>query len=468
MIYKSRDFVRATQARFLLGDPQDTFQGISIDTRTLRPDDLFIAIRGPHHDGHDHLKRAVEKGAAGCVVEQLDPRMDFDRSRPPFILHVAHSVSALQQWGAYLRKRSSAYVVGLTGSNGKTTTKEMIASILGRAGKTLATQGNLNNYLGVPLTLSRLEPEHRYAVIEMGTSQPGDIALVAGLAAPSIGLITNIGSAHLEKLGSREGILQEKKALWDVLLTEGVAIINQDDPLLAGAANTLKCRKLFFGLKALADVRAEDIQMEGESTSFQLIVNGQKNSVRIPVTGQFQVMNALAAAAVGHALSIPLKDIAEGLSSFQPMAMRMQKMVHSSGAVLINDAYNANPSSVRASITTLCQTPTQHPRWLVLGDMRELGARARAEHQELGTWIATQPLDRVFLYGRDTRFLFEALKVQSGPMKVERFRKKRLLLAELERSLQEKPIVLFKGSRVMRLEQIIHPLMGIEVRAGAH
>ncbi|OGR91722.1 MAG: hypothetical protein A2992_08450 [Elusimicrobia bacterium RIFCSPLOWO2_01_FULL_59_12] len=458
----------ASQAAFLLGGPLDAFQGLSIDTRTLQEGDLFFAIPGPHHDGHDHLEDAARKGAAGCVIQSLDQRVNFERSRPPLMFLVPDSISALQQWARFLRQRSTATFIGITGSNGKTTTKEMAASILERVGKTLSSRGNLNNHLGLPLTLSRLEPDHRFAALEMGASQPGDIALLAEIAAPTVGVITNIGKTHLEKLGSQEGILKEKRALWDRLPSDGVAVINQDDPFLAAAAGTLACRKIFFGMTALADVRAEQVQEEEESVRFMLQIKGQRAPVRLPVAGHFQVMNALAAAGVAHAVGVPVQEIALGLASFRPAAMRMQRVPHPSGAVLINDAYNANPTSVRASVSGFCQSYARRPRWLVLGDMRELGAGARNEHRDLGSWLAGQPLDRVFLYGRDTRFVLEGLRIKSKTFRVERYRKKRLLLAELQRSLAEKPVILFKGSRVMRLEDIIRPLAEMNPGLLAH
>jgi UDP-N-acetylmuramoyl-tripeptide--D-alanyl-D-alanine ligase len=220
----------------------------------------------------------------------------------------------------------------------------------------------------------------------------------------------------------------------------------------------LRCRKLVFGLTPLADVRADAIQADDQGAQFTLYVRGQKVLVRLAVPGQFQVMNALAAAAAAHGAGASLDAIAQGLGRFRPVAMRMQLISHASGALLINDAYNANPSSVRASIANLCQGYPQRSRWLVLGDMRELGPAARSEHRDLGVWMATQSLQRVYLYGRDTRFVLEGLKSKNPSFAVQRFRKKRLLVAELQKSLTEKPVILFKGSRSMRMEQLVGEL----------
>lgn len=460
MPFTARELIQANHANFLLGNPHATFEGISIDTRTVRKGDLFFAIPGPHHDGHDHLEEAVRKGATGLVVQTLDQRVVFEREHVPALFQVPQCVTAIQQWARFVRSRSRAVVVGVTGSNGKTTTKEMIAAILRRVGTTLATRGNLNNHLGLPLTVSLLTPEHRFAVLEMGASRSGDIALLADIARPHIGLITNIGKAHLQGLRSPDGVLLEKRALFDSLPVDGVAVINQDDPLLAGTAASLSCRKVFFGLSPLADVRGDAIIEEESGVRFTLMVRGQRTPVRLPVPGRFHVLDALAAAAVAHAAGILINDIALGLTAFQPVAMRMQAQSHPSGALLINDAYNANPTSVRTTVQSFCQGYASRTRWFVLGDMRELGPEARSEHFQLGVWLSGQPIDRIFLYGRDTRFVWEGLQSKPSPARrVERFRKKRRLLDELQRSLAEKPVILFKGSRAMKLEQITNALL---------
>src|SRR5258708_19817104 len=204
MTFTARDLVHANNARLLLGDPHTTFEGISIDTRTLRKGDLFFAIPGSHHDGHDHLEEAVKQGAAGVVIQTLDERVRFDPEQIPTLFQVPDSISAIQQWARSLRERSGATFIGITGSNGKTTTKEMLAAILGRMGKTLATRGNLNNHLGLPLTLSQIQPDHRFIVLEMGTSRPGEIALLADIARARVAVITHIPKAHLAVLGPQD------------------------------------------------------------------------------------------------------------------------------------------------------------------------------------------------------------------------------------------------------------------------
>ena len=449
-------FVQATSGRFVSGDPHRSLTRISIDSRTFPPGAVFWAIPGPRYDGHNYLSTAARLGASAVAVQTLDERLHFETSPAPSIVQVADSLVALQNLARYLRAQSRATFIGLTGSNGKTTSKEMISAILKRAGSTLSTRGNLNNHIGLPLMMSEVEAEHAFVVLEMGASIEGDIALLADIAKPSIGLITNIGKAHLENLKSPTGVLKVKRALWDALPPEGTAIVNMDDPLLAEASSSLTCKVLRFSQREPADVMAKDARQEGLTVRFTLVIGDKQSAVRMNVPGLYQVSNALGAAAVAHCAGVSIVDIVEGLQSFKPAAMRMQVLAHPNGAVLVNDAYNANPSSVRASVQSFCAAYPTQPKWLVLGDMRELGEKTREEHVELGVWLRDQPLDRILLYGRDTRFVLEGLG--SGKT-VKRFYKKKWLIHELRRAIAQKPAILFKGSRAMKLEDIVNSLL---------
>ncbi len=448
--------VKATDGRFISGNPHASLQRLSIDSRTFPVGALYWAIPGSRYDGHDFISDVARQGAAAVVIQTLDGRLHFEGVSAPAVIQVPESLPALQNLARFLRRQSQATFIGLTGTNGKTTSKEMIAAILSRAGKTLSTRGNLNNHIGVPLMMTELEPDHRFVVLEMGASREGDLALLADIGQPSIGLITNIGKAHLEHLKSPQGVLAVKRALWDALPADGTAVVNADDPLLAEAAGSLKCKLLRFSQKGPADVTARDVKQEGWSVRFTLTIGDNTSEVRMSVPGLYQVSNALGAAAVAHAAGVSLIDIVEGLQTFKPAAMRMQVLKHPGGAVLVNDAYNANPSSVRASVQGFSAAYDKQAKWLVLGDMRELGDTARQEHRELGRWLRDQSIDKIFLYGRDTRFVLEGLG--SGPS-VKRFRKKTLLLAELKKSIAQKPAVLFKGSRAMKLEDVVNPLL---------
>jgi len=457
-----RDLVKASRGQLVSGYPATRCERISIDTRTLKPGDVFFALEGPRHDGHRFLRAAAEKGAAAIVLHRLDPDMTLGSRNIPDLIQVPDTLTALQETGRYVRSKiKKTVVIGLTGSNGKTTTKEMLASILRRAGKTLATRGNLNNHIGLPIVLTELEPDDQYAVIEMGTSKKGDMDLLVDLSRPTVGLITNVGKDHLEFLGTPEGVLDVNRKLFDALPKNGIAVINLEDPLLKSFAGKLPCTTVTYGRVPEADVRADSIVPSSSTVQFSLLLGKEAVPVTLNVVGEVQVLNAMAAAAVAYALKISSKQIVEGLESFKAVPMRMQAATRPDGTTIVNDAYNANPSSMRASIDSFCRSYPDRPRWLVLGDMRELGPIARQEHDDLGRWIAQQPVDRVFLYGRDSRFIQQGLMTEGRGSLVERYRKKRYLIESLNRSLQgpSKPAILFKASRSLKLEQVSHALL---------
>lgn len=457
-----RDILRATKGRLISGFPATLCEHASIDTRTLKPGDVFFALQGPRFDGHHFLHIAAQKRAQAIVLHRLDPSIDSDPASD--LIEVPDTLKALQDVARYVRAQAGkTKIIGLTGSNGKTTTKEMLAQILRRAGKTLATRGNLNNHIGLPLVLSELEPDHDYAVLEMGTSKKGDMDLLVDLAQPHIGLITNVGKDHLEFLGTPDGVLQENRRLLDALPKNGTAVINLEDPLLKRLVKGLSCKTVTYGRVLEAQVRAENIVPYPAPLRFVLVLEKERCPVTLHAVGEVQVLNAMAAAAVAHALGISSKDIVAGLESFKPAAMRMEVLVRSDNTVLVNDAYNANPSSMHASIESFSHSYPDRPRWLVLGDMRELGKIARQEHEDLGRWIGSQAFERVFLYGRDTRFILQGLTAQGYKGTVERYRKKRYLIDAIKRSLNAvpKPAVLFKASRSLQLDQVSHALSSL-------
>jgi len=464
MKFTVRDILKATRGELMSGYPTSLCESVSIDTRSLRPGDVFFALRGPRFDGHTFLNAAVQKRAQAIVIERLDPEVRLGDAGAPDLIRVSDALAALQDLAraARFRARKTTFI-GLTGSNGKTTTKEMLASILRRAGKTLATRGNLNNHIGLPLMLTELELDHRYALLEMGTSKKGDMDLLVDLVRPQVALITNVGKDHLEFLGTPEGVLEVNRKLFDTLPQEGIAVINLEDPLLKDFAGRLACRTVTYGRLAEAHVRAIDIVASPAPLRFTLAIGKDKYPVSLKVLGELQVLNAMAAAATAYALGIASTEIVAGLESFKPAAMRMEVHTRPDGVIVVNDAYNANPSSMHASIESFCRSYPHTPRWLVLGDMRELGSIARQEHEDLGGWIVTQSVDRIFLYGRDTRYVQAGLARQKFAGTVERYQKKRYLIDAVARSLQtdRKPAILLKASRRLQLEQVSHALLSL-------
>jgi UDP-N-acetylmuramoyl-tripeptide--D-alanyl-D-alanine ligase len=425
--------------------------GVSTDSRTLERGMLFVALAGERFDGNEFVAAAAARGAAGALV-----------SRPaasdlPQVV-VPDTLAALAALAASWRSASGATVVGVGGSNGKTTTKEMLAAILAGAGPTLATRGNLNNHIGVPLTLLRLEPAHRYAVIEMGANHPGEIAALAALARPAIALVTNAGDEHLEGFGDLAGVARAEGEMFGALGPGGVAVINADDPFFATwqAMVPAGARVLRFGIDAPADVRAEAIAGRIESgafsTAFTLAVGASEARVRLPLAGRHNVSNALGAAAAAHAARVALPVIVAGLERMRPVSGRLQLKPGLRGSWLIDDSYNANPSSVRAGIDVLAGLPGEH--WLVLGEMAELGDGTAASHADVGDYARRAGVTRLFAMGAAARHAVDAFGARASW-----YEDAARLGDALAESLEPGVTALVKGSRVNRLERVVERLV---------
>ena len=351
--------------------------GISTDSRNMVPGALFVPLRGERFDGHDYLGQAVKNGAAACLSEEVIQGLSVP------VVRVGNTLRALGDLAAAYRLQLKGPLVAVTGSAGKTTTKEMLASILAEAGPGLKTLGNFNNLIGLPLTLFRLQPEHQWAVLEMGTSALGEIERLTEIAAPTIGIITNIGQAHLETLHGLDGVSRAKGELF-AGLHGGTAIINLDDPRVASLPVANGVAKFSYGLNPTAQIRAEGVVSATDSVRFKLLGQGWRESVKLKVPGQHNVSNALAAAAAALVLEIPPKKIVAGLEKFVPIQGRMNFFPLPCGGVLLDDSYNANPLSVAAALSALAEIKGQGRRVAVLGDMLELGAEAPQLHQQMG------------------------------------------------------------------------------------
>ncbi|MBN1622615.1 MAG: UDP-N-acetylmuramoyl-tripeptide--D-alanyl-D-alanine ligase [Endomicrobiales bacterium] len=443
--------VDAVKGEFLLGDPHSTVTSVSTDTRTLRKGDYFFALTGDNFDGHNFLQTAVEKGAKGVIVS----RGDIDLGKPfpylPAIIKVKDTLTALGDLANFYRKRFDIPVVAITGSNGKTTVKEMVSAILSLKASTLCNYENYNNQIGLPMTLFNLNSSHKYAVLEMGTSSPGEIKRLSEIAEPAIGAITNIGFTHLEKLADPDGVYNEKKSLLHSLPEKGWAIINKDDKYLDGAVNEVKTNVITYGLNRSARVYAYDIKLWPGYPSFKINIDGTSTPIKLVVYGSFNIYNALAAASIAWALGIDLELIKKGLENFAGPKMRMSVRNLISGTTVINDAYNANPSSMRESILSLVKTFPDRDKVLVLGDMLELGKKTEEEHLKLGEFLNTQPVIQIYLYGVLMEKTFLSLK--GAPVKY--FKQKKDLIEELRNLSLQNSVVFFKASRGVKLEQVI-------------
>ena len=441
---------------------------ISLDTRSLRPGDLFLAMQGDRFDGHDFVATALSHGAVGAIVrDSYDVRSlalkPGSKRTMPFILGVRDPLFAYQQLATHHRSRFDIPVVAVTGSNGKTTTKEMVASVMAHRWKILKTEGNLNNRIGVPQTLFRLNGRHEGAVIEMGVDNIGQTTRLCEMARPTIGIITNIGPDHLEFFGSMEGSAQAKAELLDLLPPDGTAVLNADDPYYDYLAARARCRVVSFGFSSKADVRAMDVKPDGRNgTIFRLLLPGKVRHtiVHIRVQGGHNVTNALAAGAVGTVLGLPGAVIAQGLSRFRPAAMRSQVFV-SQGVKIINDCYNANPASMKAAVQLLAQTKSDRKKIAVLGDMLELGPGAVRMHEEVGAFIAHQGIDQLVACGVLGRSLAEGAK-RAGldRTSILEVPDANAAAAAMKTIVKQGDVVLVKASRGMKLEQVVHTLQG--------
>jgi UDP-N-acetylmuramoyl-tripeptide--D-alanyl-D-alanine ligase len=439
----------------MIGDA--TFDDVSTDSRTLPAGALFVALRGEQFDAHQFLPQLAGSGVAAVIAEQLPPGWTL-----PAIV-VPNTLVALGQVANFWRARFDIPVIGVTGSNGKTTVKEMISAILaaafGEEGR-LATRGNLNNEIGVPLTLMRLESQHRAAVIELGMNHPGEIARLAAIAAPTIALVNNAQREHQEFMHSVEAVALENGAVLASLPDAGIAVYPSDDvfsPLWQGlVAGRGQRQSITFGFDSAANVTCEHAASAfGSTLTVRVRLAGEAEqhcTLRLAAAGLHNVRNALAAIACARAAGVELDAIVRGLEAFAPVSGRLQRKRAACGACVIDDSYNANPDSVRAAIDVLAQAA--EPRILVLGDMGEVGTQGRQFHEEIGAYAASRGIRTVLATGELARHL-----VASGAHHFEQFDD---LLAALDTELGSisDATVLVKGSRFMQMERVVRHLIG--------
>lgn len=430
--------------------------GVSIDTRRLEPGEVFFAIRGANRDGHDFVEDALRRGAGAAVVSKAWLKR-LARDVGGVLIGVADPLVALQDLSAHYRRSLRVRVAGVAGSNGKTTTKEMAARILSRRYRTAKTEGNLNNHLGVPLTLLGIPPDAEVAVVEMGMNHLGEIRRLSELSDPEVGVVTNVGASHLEFLGSMENVLRAKGELVEYLAPDGTAVLNADDPWLAAGRLSIGARILTFGIERPADVRATDLaEVAGRGARFTL----SGRTVQLAIPGREFVYDALAAVAAGIALGVREEEACDALEGFRPFRMRMET-IRAGGVTVVNDAYNANPASVAAALRTLGGMETDRRRIAVLGEMLELGPEARRFHLEAGTRAAGARIDLLFTFGELAREIRRG--AISGGMPADRarhFDAREALADALSRTVGPGDVVLMKGSRGCRMETFVEDLVG--------
>jgi UDP-N-acetylmuramoyl-tripeptide--D-alanyl-D-alanine ligase len=432
-------------------DQEAVAMGYSIDSRTLNAGDLFIAIAGEHFDGHNYVQAALEKGAVGAIVE-AGKKADGDPLR---LLQVEDSLKALQLLGAAARRLWGKPLLAVTGSAGKTTTKEILAHILSTRFRVMKSSGNLNNHIGLPLQLLKLEAEHDLAVVEMGMNHAGEIRALGALAHHDLAVVTTVAPVHLEFFGSLAEIARAKYEIIETLHAGGVAVLNADDDYVCQFGRDFKGKVVRFGIKRAADVSAHNIKLNGaEGSAFELLVGSVGEPVTFPLVGEHNIYNALAAAAAAMERGISPSQAAAALSSIAPPDKRGQVM-HLNGATIINDCYNSNPRALEAMIDTLASMKAER-RILVVGEMLELGPTAEALHRECGKHAAEKKIDMVIgvrgmaravaeaACGSGTQAQFVETPEQAGEW--------------LARNLRQGDAVLLKASRGVKLERAIDML----------
>jgi UDP-N-acetylmuramoyl-tripeptide--D-alanyl-D-alanine ligase len=454
------EVLEATGGKLLQGEKGVLFQGVSTDSRTVRQGELFIALRGGRFDGHHYALEALGKEAGGILIEEKrerDFRWNGDRSKT--VITVRDTLQALGDLARSRRRRYGPTVVGITGSNGKTTTKEMIATCLQTTFRVLKTTGNLNNLIGLPLTLLSLTEKERVVVLEMGMNVPGEIQRLTEIAEPDVGLITNIQEVHLEGMGNLEKVAAEKGELFRKMRRDGAIVVNRDDARVVMLASEFPGQKMTYGIEGPADLMAENIRLHAEGTSFTLVSEDERSEMTLPVFGKQFVADALAALAVSTLFGIDEKRARETLEQFKPYSMRMEVSALSGGIILINDSYNANPKSMELALETLAELKGNGRAIAVVGDMLELGAFSEEAHLRLGRKIGELSIDFLIALGpRGSKVVESAIRQGLNRGRARTVQTHSEALMVLNQILRSGDWVLVKGSRGMAMEKIAENL----------
>ena len=459
------DVLKATGGRLVSTGGEPSISGVSIDSRTIKKGDLFICLRGENFDGHNFIKEALRKGASGVVIQEgcsFTDSLTGTEFTGPFIA-AGDTLYALQELARYHREKFSIPLIGITGSNGKTTTKEMLWHILSHKYSVLKNEGNMNNHIGVPLTLFRLTPSHHMAVIEMGISAKRELTRLCQIAGPTTAVITNIGPTHLEKLGRIENVAEAKGEIINFITADGVCILNRDDTYFDVFKSMAQGRVISFGMSSYANVYTEfaDIALPGktmEMMTFRLTCPLGQVNISMRAIGLHNLYNALCAAAAAFAAGADLEEIQQGLEKFAPVKMR-SVIENVGGIYILNDAYNANPASMVAAIDMLKSLKEGKQKFVVQGDMLELGENAATAHRDLGIYIAGAGIDGLISVGEFAEYVAEgATGAGMSEDRVIACSDNVQTLEKIKQWLHKGDLLLVKGSRGMKMERIIEGL----------
>ena len=452
------EVTQAVDGALIAGDMDSAITGVSIDTRTLQAGDLFFALKGENSDGHEFIGRALKAGAGAVIVSDesaVPPGLD----KP--VVKVQDVLWSLGDLAGYYRSKFDVRVIGITGSVGKTTTKEMLSAILERKWSVLKNEMNYNNEIGVPLTLFQLDPGHEVAVLEMAMRGLGEIRRLAQIARPEIGVITNIGISHIERLGSQGAIAEAKCELLQELPAEGLAVLNAEDGYFAVMRDRFGGRVISFGSLKDADIIVSRIKQSKEGRcKFVIVKEGASIQVSMPIVGSCNIYNALAAAAVAIGMGVDLATIKDGLENFAQPSMRMELIKSKQGFTVLNDAYNASPASVVAALKTLQALAGYDRKIVVLGNMLELGDYAPKAHRDIGSAIARGGVSKLVAVGELAADIIEGAKSAGFPEEnIEWYPDSASAAADLKSQVKGGDAVLVKGSRAMKMEEIVRILL---------
>ena len=453
------DVLEATGGRLAAGDDTTAIRGVSTDSRSIQEGELFVAISGQRYDGHQFVQEACEKGASGVLVSEV-----YVETESPGLegkqcwIAVPDTLKALGDLAAFCRRQSKASVVAITGTNGKTTTKEMTAAVLGKAFSVLKTPGNFNNLIGLPLSLFRLEENHEWAVLELAMNHPGEIGRLARICKPQVGVITNIDAGHLEGVKDIEGVMQAKGELLEVLGENGTAVLNIDDQRICQLAEQFDGRVISFGIHSSAEVWAIPVSQSRSTCSFDLCWYDESVRVSLAVPGNGAIYNALAAAAVGYRLGLSAEEVKHGLETVVPLPGRMELMRLPGGIHVINDTYNANPGSMALAIDTLCSLKGNGRGIFVAGDMMELGDHAESAHRELGALVMRAGMARIYATGEFAWAVADGATAAGMDPKKIFIGSREEIVEVLAAGLHPGDWILVKGSRLMAMEKVVEGL----------